>query len=126
MNWYLEVLKNYAGFSGRASRSEYWFFTLVNTIIMVVLQVLTNIMVGVNSNIGAGLFGIISLIYALAVLLPSLAVCVRRLHDTSRSGWWLLIGLVPVIGFIVLLVFLVSDSIPQKNQFGASPKQLTA
>jgi uncharacterized membrane protein YhaH (DUF805 family) len=126
MNWYLEVLKKYAMFSGRARRSEYWVFALFNTIIMVALQIFVSIMAGMNSDMGAGLFGILYFVYVLAVLVPSIAVTIRRLHDTGRSGWWLLLGLIPLVGAIVLLIFLVTDSLPQENQYGSNPKQVTA
>lgn len=123
MNWYMEVLKNYAGFSGRARRKEYWYFVLFNTIISIVLAFFDGITGTFSEATGMGL---LSGIYALAVLIPSLAVSVRRLHDTDRSGWWLLIALVPLIGAIVLLVFLVLDSNPGQNQYGANPKDVIA
>lgn len=111
MNWYIKALKNYAVFSGRARRKEYWYFFLINTAISIVLGV-----VGI---------GLLSGIYTLAVLLPSIAVGVRRLHDTDRSGWWLLIALIPIIGVIVLLVFAVQDSKAEANQYGMNPKEDT-
>lgn len=114
MNWYLEVLKKYAVFGGRARRTEYWLFVLFNIIISFVLGFIEGLV---------GSPGVIAMIYGLAVLIPGVAVSVRRLHDTSRSGWWLLIGLVPLMGAIVLLVFMASDSHPGDNQFGSSPKQ---
>lgn len=123
MNWYMEVLKNYAGFSGRARRKEYWYFVLFNTIISIVLAFFDGITGTFSEAMGMGLLGGI---YALAVLIPSLAVSVRRLHDTDRSGWWLLIALVPLIGAIVLLVFLVLDSNSGQNQYGANPKDVIA
>ena len=113
MSWYLEVLKKYAVFSGRARRKEYWMFFLFNIIITFVLSIIEGIL---------GSPGIISAIYCLAVLIPGLAVFVRRLHDTNRSGWWFFIGLIPLIGAIVLLVFMVQDSTPGDNQYGANPK----
>src|SRR3954462_4757789 len=123
MNWYLEALKKYAVFSGRARRTEYWMFILFNIIITVVLA-LIDILTGTFSpQAGVGLLGGL---YALAVLIPSIAVTVRRLHDTGRSGWWILIGLVPVIGTIVLLIFMVQDSEPGTNQYGPNPKATTA
>ena len=118
MNWYLEVLKKYAVFSGRARRKEYWYFVLFNIIIAVVLAVIDRV-IGTSHGGGAGLLGSL---YSLAVLLPGIAVTVRRLHDTDRSGWWLLIGLIPVIGAIVLFVFVVGDSTPGENQYGPNPK----
>lgn len=117
MNWYLEVLKKYAVFNGRAQRQEYWFFVLFNLIITVVLGFVEGL---------AGSPGVLSLIYGLAVLVPSLAVTVRRLHDSDRTGWWIFIGLIPLIGAIVLLIFMLLDSTPGKNQYGPSPKAAAA
>ena len=123
MNWYLEVLKKYAVFSGRARRKEYWFFVLFNFIISIVLAVIDVVTGSFSPEAGMGLLGGI---YTLAVLIHGIAVSVRRLHDTERSGWWLLIALVPLIGAIVLLVFMVQDSKPGQNQYGANPKEATA
>jgi len=117
MNWYLDVLKKYAVFEGRARRKEYWMFVLFNIIIGLALMLL-------EGRIGAG--GILSMVYSLAVLVPSLAVSVRRLHDTDRSGWWLLIGIIPLIGGIILLIFMVGDGVPGENQYGPDPKAATA
>lgn len=117
MNWYLAVLKNYAGFDGRARRTEYWMFFLVNLIIAVVLNVIG---VAVKAAAFAGD------IYALALLIPSIAVGVRRLHDTGRSGWWLLIGLIPLVGTIVLIVFLATEGRRGDNEYGPDPKQVPA
>ena len=117
MNWYLEVLKKYAVFSGRARRKEYWMFFLFNVIILFVLGLVEGL---------AGSPGIVSMLYSLGVLIPGIAVTVRRLHDTDRSGWWLLIGLVPLIGAIALLVFMVQDSKLDENQYGSNPKTETA
>lgn len=113
MEWYTKVLQNYVGFTGRARRTEYWMFALFNAIIIIVLSILEALL---------GLPGIISGLYSLAVLLPSLAVAVRRLHDTGKSGLWLLISLIPVIGAIILLVFMVLDSDEETNQYGPNPK----
>lgn len=112
MQWYLKVLQNYVGFQGRARRTEYWMFVLFNTIACLVLYLVDFLL---------GLPFVLSLIYSLAVLLPSLAVLVRRLHDTGKSGWWILIALVP-FGSIVLLVFECLDSHPGDNQYGKNPK----
>jgi len=112
MNWYLQVLKNYAGFSGRARRKEYWMFLLFNIIISVVLTAIA---------IPLKIYWLTS-IYSLAIFIPSLAVSVRRLHDIDKSGWWLLVGLIPFVGFIVLIVFFVMDGTPSDNTFGPSPK----
>ena len=113
MNWYLEVLKNYAVFTGRARRTEYWMFTLVNFIIAMAIGIVEGVLGGP---------GVLGVLYFLAVLIPAIAVSVRRLHDTGRSGLWLLISFVPLIGAIVLLVFMVEDSNFGKNQYGANPK----
>jgi uncharacterized membrane protein YhaH (DUF805 family) len=112
MEWYLKVLRQYADFAGRARRKEYWMFTLVSGIISVVLAIL-------DTALMTGLLGVL---YSLAVLLPSLGVGVRRLHDTGRSGWWLLIGIIPLIGWIVLIVFLATDGERQPNIYGPDPK----
>ena len=123
MNWSLSVLRQYAVFKGRARRKEYWFFILFNLIASLLLTVVDFMTGSLNAELGMGL---LSGLYALAVLIPSLAVTVRRLHDTGRTGWWLLIGLIPLIGAIVLLVFMLLDSQPGENQYGANPKGVTA
>lgn len=117
MEWYVKVLQNYVGFTGRARRSEYWWFALINAVVAVALTVLEAIVLGTQ---------VMSGLYTLAVLVPGLAVSIRRLHDTGRSGWWLLIALVPLVGGIVLLVFLLLDSEPGVNRWGPSPKQIGA
>ena len=116
MNWYLAALRKYAVFSGRARRKEYWLFVLFNIIIAVVLGVIEGLVGGP---------GVLSSLYILAVVIPSIAVTVRRLHDTNRCGWWLLVGLIPVVGAIVLLVFALQDSQAEDNQYGANPKTAT-
>jgi uncharacterized membrane protein YhaH (DUF805 family) len=113
LEWYLKVLKNYVGFQGRARRKEYWMFVLFSAIISIVLSIIDAI---------ANLSSVLSGIYSLAVFLPSLAVSVRRLHDTGRSGWWILIGLIPLIGAIILLVFTCQDSQEKDNKYGPNPK----
>ncbi len=113
MQWYLKVLKNYVGFQGRARRKEYWMFVLVNVIISIVLSIVESI-----ANISSVLTGI----YSLAILLPSLAVGARRLHDTGKSGWWQLLSLIPLIGTIILLVFMCLDSEDKENKYGSNPK----
>ena len=112
MNWYVAVLKNYAGFSGRARRTEYWMFVLFNLLITIGLSIIDVVAIGA---------GVLGGLYSLAVLIPSLAVGVRRLHDTNRSGWWLLISLIPLIGGIILIIFLASGSDPEENQYGPVP-----
>ncbi|MEU4715257.1 DUF805 domain-containing protein [Micromonospora purpureochromogenes] len=115
------VLSQYAGFGGRARRSEYWWFALFTLILSIVAGILDGAL-GTNIGSDPSSTGVIGLIVSLALLLPTLAVAVRRLHDTDRSGWWLLIGLVPLVGAIVLLVFFVKDGTRGSNQYGADPK----
>ena len=117
MNWYIEVLKKYAVFDGRARRMEYWMFVLFNVIISIVLGVIDNVL-GTVTEIGQGLLG---LVYSLGVLLPGIAVTIRRLHDTGRSGWYILLGFIPCIGAIILLVFMVQDSDAGDNEYGPNP-----
>lgn len=114
MEWYLKVLKNYVGFQGRARRKEYWMFFLFNFIIVLVLSVL-QIILRIH-------YSILTDLYSLAVLLPSLAVSVRRLHDTGKSGWWILIGVIPIIGDIILLIFYCLDGDANENKYGPNPK----
>ncbi len=109
MDEFLEALKKYAVFEGRASRREYWVFAGVSLLIALALGI-------VDAMIGSKILGIL---YLLAVFVPSLSVSVRRLHDTNRSGWWMLIGLVPFIGVIVLLIFTLQKSWNEGNQYGA-------
>jgi uncharacterized membrane protein YhaH (DUF805 family) len=123
MNWYLEVLKKYAVFSGRAQRKEYWYFCLFNLIIGLIFTGLDSLTGTFSAEAGMGILGFI---YSLAIMIPGLAVTVRRLHDTDRTGWWLFITLIPIIGGIVLLVFLVQDGTPDENRFGLNPKIVAA
>ncbi len=131
MNWYLKVLKKYAVFSGRARRKEFWMFMLFNFIIRCVLSFIEG-MSGTDQSVLGFIEGmsrsdqsVLGSLYSLAVLLPSLAVGVRRLHDTGRSGWWLLIGLVPTVGCFLLLAEFIDDSQPGENQYGPNPKGVT-
>lgn len=119
MNWYLAVVKNYVGFSGRARRKEYWMFALFNVIFGIIAIVLDNVL-----NLRAiGLpYGLFYFIYGLGVFLPSLAVAIRRLHDVGKSGWMMFIVLIPIIGSIWLLVLMVTDSVPGENKYGLNPK----
>lgn len=123
MDWYLTVLKKYAVFNGRARRKEYWYFVLFNFLIALVLGFIDGILGLVAEGSG---FGLLGGLYTLAVFIPSLAVAIRRLHDTGRSGWWLLISLIPLVGAIILLVFLVSDSQPGRNQYDSPADGLQA
>ena len=112
---YVGVLKKYAEFSGRATRKEYWMFFLVNILIMIGFNILSSVL---NSS----LIQVLGILYILAVLVPSLAVYVRRLHDTNHSAWWILLGLIPIVGTIILLIFLITDSQAGDNMYGSNPK----
>jgi len=121
MNWYLKVLKQYADFNRRARRKEYWMFLLFNFIFGIVVVSLDNIL-GIATEFGYGpLYGL----YALIVFIPGFAVSVRRLHDVGKSGWMILITLIPFIGAIWILVLLCTDSNSGENQYGQNPKEVT-
>jgi uncharacterized membrane protein YhaH (DUF805 family) len=111
MNWYLKVLKEYVNFSGRASRTEYWMFTLFNILAAIAFTVIVSLIKLPE----------IAMLYSLATLLPSIAVAVRRLHDTNRSGWMLLVSLIPIAGLYVLYLMIV-DSDAGNNNYGPNPK----
>jgi uncharacterized membrane protein YhaH (DUF805 family) len=120
MNWYLAVVKKYAVFSGRARRKEYWMFTLFYTIFLIVAMVLDNVLGTTVAGLGYGLF---YCVFVLAMVLPGLGVGVRRLHDVGKSGWFLFIVLIPIVGAIWLLVLACSDGIAGPNKYGANPKE---
>ncbi|MDR3327389.1 MAG: DUF805 domain-containing protein [Prevotellaceae bacterium] len=127
MNWYLKVLKQYADFSGRARRTEYWMFALFNILVVFALFIIATIIgaiAGGSSGAGAGaVIGyILYIIYGLATIIPSLAVVVRRLHDIGKGGGWIFISFVPLIGGIWLLILMFLDSEAGENRFGANPK----
>ena len=113
MQWYLKVLKNYVGFQGRARRKEYWMFSRQCHHFHCTFHSRVNCL-----YISSVLTGI----YSLAILLPSLAVGARRLHDTGKSGWWQLLSFIPLIGTIILLVFMCLDSDDKENKYGSNPK----
>jgi len=120
MKWFLDALKNkYATFEGRARRAEYWYFVLFYALSIVALAIVDGVVGTFGEEIGIGL---LSGIFVLATFVPTLAVTVRRLHDTDRSGWWVLLDLVPFIGVLVLFVFTVLDGQPGANRFGPNPK----
>jgi uncharacterized membrane protein YhaH (DUF805 family) len=118
IDWATRPLKKYADFSGRAPRAEYWWFYLLIIIGYIVATILDSLL-GLDGAVGP--YGIVTALFGLAVLIPSIAVGARRLHDTDRSGWWLLIGLIPLIGAIVLLVFFVLPGTQGSNRFGPDP-----
>ena len=111
IEYFIGALQKYADFTGRARRKEYWMFALYYAIFYIVLSV-------IDSFTG---FFIITTIYSLALFVPSISITARRLHDTGRSGWWQLIAFIPLIGYIILIVFLVQDS-HEENEYGVSPK----
>ena len=122
MHWYIEVLRKYTVFEGRARRKEYWIFALISALILIFLSL-------IDEMTGWKVWedeGVLSLVYSIAVFVPTLAVVVRRLHDTDRSGWWILIALIPLVGAIVLLVFLILKGNEGDNRFGPDPKAETA
>jgi uncharacterized membrane protein YhaH (DUF805 family) len=125
MNEFTEVItKKYAQFSGRARRREYWMYTLINTLILLVLNVLESTL-GLSYEQGDVLGGgWVSGLYSLLLIIPSLAVAIRRLHDTGRSGWTILLGFIPLVNF-VLIYFLAQDSTKDSNKWGPNPKALT-
>ena len=114
------IMNNYANFSGRASRSELWWFSLFNFLISIPVAMI-DLIIGIEVVPGYGPFGSILI---LALLLPNMGLVVRRLHDTGRSGWWYFIALVPCVGFIILLVFLIIDGEPHPNQYGDVPTNI--
>jgi uncharacterized membrane protein YhaH (DUF805 family) len=131
MHWYMKVLKEYANFNGRARRSEFWYFMLFNFIIEFVLAVIAG---GISAAAAQGstpntslaiIAEIPLLLYCFAVIIPTLAVSVRRLHDTGRSGWLVLLSFVPIAN-IILLIFYCGDSVPGANEYGPNPKEMVA
>jgi uncharacterized membrane protein YhaH (DUF805 family) len=118
MNWFLYSLRNYAKFEGRATRPEYWYFMLMTMLTFIILAVFDGILGRFDSSAGIGL---LSGIYLVAVMIPSLAVGARRLHDTGRSGWWQLVNVVPYIGWVVVIVLFALRGHPESNRFGDVP-----
>lgn len=116
--YFIKVLKeNFANFSGRARREEYWYYSLAVFVVSAILSVLSK-----AGTVGV-IFSIVSFLFSLCILIPGIAVSVRRLHDTGRSGWWLLLCLIPLIGQIVLLVFMVTEGQKGENKWGDDPKK---
>ncbi len=122
VNYWLMAFKKYAEFSGRARRSEYWYYALMNFIIMMGVYVLFIACIIGGVGILAGVFGFVVLAFVLATIIPSLAVLVRRLHDTGKSGWFYFVSFIPIAGPIWLLVLLVTDSQQGDNEYGPNPK----
>lgn len=119
MNWYFAALNKYADFSGRARRREYWTFTIVNVVLIIVGVIVDNV---VGTIVFDGPFGYLSLAIIIATIIPGLAVTVRRLHDSGKSGWYYLLSFIPYAGGILMLVMMLLDSEPNENQNGLDPK----
>lgn len=125
MYWYLQCWRKYAQFGGRARRSEYGWFTLINFVIIVFFEIIYSPYKNANNEnipLGISLLSIIALVYLLAVLIPHLAVGARRLHDTNKSAWWLLLAFVPLANLALALLLLFEDGTPGDNRFGPDPK----
>ncbi len=124
MEWMLMPLQRYADFSGRSRRMEYWMFALGYTIAMVLLVIVASVMSGGVYGVAGGFSPVhwIIVLFALALFIPSLAVLIRRFHDQDRSGWWVLLGLIPYLGGLILLVFMCIEGTRGENRFGPDPK----
>jgi len=130
--YFVDTLKNrYAAFKGRATRSEYWYFLLFSIIIALILTALDSMIInpllGIQPIVETARTGILGTLFSFGTLIPSLALAIRRLHDIGKSGWWILLGVIPlvnIIGIFVLLYFFIKDSHPDENQFGLNPKGL--
>ena len=120
MEWFLKALRQYSDFEGRARRKEYWMYTLFYIIFAIVAIILDNILGIAMDDLG---YGLLYLLYALGMLIPTLAVSIRRLHDVGKSGWMILIGFIPIIGAIWLIVLFVTEGNPGSNQYGPNPKE---
>lgn len=114
IEWYKKPFQKFLEFEGRSRRKEYWTFVLVNLVISMILG-------GSGGIFGTGM-GTLSGLFSLIILIPSITVGVRRLHDTGRTGLWLLVGFIPVIGLLILIFFMIQDSEPGSNQYGPNPK----
>lgn len=119
MSWYLGVWKKYAVFEGRARRKEYWMFLLFHFLVSVVLAMVDGVLGVFSKQAGMGL---LTGLYALAAIVPCIALTVRRLHDTDRGGLWILMSFVPLVGGIVMLVFMLLEGTSGGNRFGPDPK----
>lgn len=122
MYWYLKVLHQYVDFTGRARRKEYWMFFLINLLFAILAMLVDNLLGTTMQIAGENLpYGFVYIVYALFVLMPNLAVTVRRLHDAGKSGWYILISFIPFVG-LILIIFLLMDSESGTNKWGPNPK----
>lgn len=126
MHYFTDALKKYATFAGRASRSEFWVFSIVNAVIIFALVAIGGMVMMSAGKDGSPIPLILALVYIMATLIPGIAVTVRRLHDTNRSGWWFFIQCVPLIGGVWSLILMVLDSTPGNNLYGPNPKGIAA
>ncbi|MCO5118136.1 MAG: DUF805 domain-containing protein [Burkholderiaceae bacterium] len=117
MEWFMKALRQYAVFTGRARRKEYWFFVLFYILIAIGLGFIDSML-----GLGSEEYGLLSGLFGLAMLLPALGVAVRRMHDTGRSGWWVLVSLIPFIGWLIFIWFATRDGEPGPNAYGPDPK----
>ncbi len=125
MYWYLEVFRRYAEFSGRSRRKEYWMFALFNILFIFGLAMIMAVLASIFGDTGIVFIipVIILIIYFAVVFIPALAVTVRRLHDTGRSGWFILLNFIPYVGGLIVFIFTVLDSEPGENKWGPNPKE---
>ncbi len=124
MEWYTMVWKKYAQFDGRSRRKEYWIFALFNAIVSIVVYAAMLAAFAAGQRYIGMILAVVCIVYGLAGLIPGIAVSIRRLHDTNKRGWWLLFALVPFVGGLVLLVFMVIEGDSGPNLYGPSPKLL--
>lgn len=124
--WKNAITKNYANFNGRARRSEYWYYTLMNIIIVIGLEILIGVCAASDLGVVSMILGAILVIYALGTFIPSLAVVVRRLHDQGKSGWFFCVAFIPLVGSIWLLVLLCTEGTRGDNEYGSDPKNQTS
>lgn len=125
MQEFLSVLRKYNDFKGRATRKEYWMFQLIGFLIPLPVVLLAEASLILSGhNLFLVVLDVLLIIYLLVIFVAGLAVLVRRLHDTNRSGWWFFISMLPYVGGLILLVFLVLDSQPGENQYGPNPKEI--
>lgn len=117
MEWFMKALRQYAVFTGRARRKEYWFFVLFYILIAIGLGFIDSVL-----GLGSEEFGLLSGLFGLAMILPALGVAVRRMHDTGRSGWWVLVSLIPFVGWLIFIWFATRDGEPGPNDYGPDPK----
>ena len=128
--YFVDTLKNrYAAFKGRATRSEYWYFLLFSIIIALILTALDSMIInpllGIQPLVETARTGILGTLFSFGTLIPSIALAIRRLHDIGKSGWWILLGVIPlvnIIGIFVLLYLFIKDSQPGENLYGHNPK----